>query len=33
MITYQQLCDQQQKYNDELNKRRNKLRQLISEFC
>ena len=33
MITYQQLCDQQQKYNDELNKRRNKLRQLISEVC
>ena len=33
MITYQQLCEQQQKYNDELNKRRNKLRQLISEFC
>ncbi|VGM95163.1 Uncharacterised protein [uncultured Avibacterium sp.] len=33
MITYQQLCDQQQKYNEELTNRRHKLRHLIGEYC
>ena len=33
MITYQQLCEQQQKYNDTLIQRKEQLRHHILDFC